>query len=382
MNGTKNITIETASLSDMPKQEDFLLNPRVQENYNLLQDMGIFRYIESLNREIKDYKDLFSSVLSIFHHNALENILDTVVVQINHRINLSSVIFLWKSFQNKDEITIKGYKDQRIVDTGLLLESIAPFESFFQEHPKSISYHDLIVQMSYIAPVRELEKVKPELIVPILGHSGLYGLILIGGKIHGERFSSTELIFIQQFMSFVSLAIQNHLNYDHSMRDVKTGLYNYGFFMTRMTEELARMKRNEYASSIIVIDVDFFKRFNDTYGHVAGDKVLESIAAMIKHGVRLEDVPARFGGEEFTILLPDTSSEAAWCVAERLRKSIAALVVPWEKSLSQVTISLGIFTFSNMSDILVTEIIDRADKALYKSKERGRNCTTIWEPNL
>lgn len=373
----KNIKIDTAA-----KYQDFLSTPIVQENFTLLHNLGIIPYIDSLNAKIQDYQDLLSNVFGIFRHTALDDILETAVFHITNRVNPASIIFLWKSFQNKDEITVKGYKQYKLVDTNLHIHSIAPFEFFFKQYSQCmITYADLVSQMNNADAARDLSTVNPELIIPILSPSSLYGLILVSGKIEKGGFSDMELIFVQHFMYFVSLAIQNYLNYDHSLRDVKTGLYNYGFFMTRLTEELARMRRNEYVSSVIVIDVDFFKRFNDTYGHVAGDRVLEHIAALIKQGVRLEDVPSRFGGEEFTLLLPDTNSEEAWGVAERLRRSISRLVVPWEVPLSSVTISLGIFTFDNSTDS-ITEIVDRADKALYKSKELGRNCTTLWTSDL
>jgi diguanylate cyclase (GGDEF)-like protein len=374
--------LKNIQINNTAKQQEFLSNPKVQKNHTLLQDLGVFQYINSLNKQINDYQILFSNGLSIFHHITIDDMLDTAVLQLANHIKSVSSVFLWKSFQNKDEVTIKEYKNNKLTNTGLYLESMAPFELFFRQHPKPIiTYSDLVNQMNNPDAAQALDKVSPELIIPILGHSSLYGLILIGSKIGKEPFSIQELVFIRNFMAIVSLAIQNNLNYDHSVRDVKTGLYNYGFFMTRLTEELARMKRNSYVSSIIVIDVDFFKKFNDTYGHLAGDRVLEHIAAKIKKGVRIEDVPSRFGGEEFTVLLPDTNIQAAWGVAERLRTIVAQLVIPWEIPLSPVTISLGLFTFDKTIDS-ITEIVDRADKAMYKSKERGRNCTTIWKPGL
>jgi diguanylate cyclase (GGDEF)-like protein len=103
---------------------------------------------------------------------------------------------------------------------------------------------------------------------------------------------------------------------------------------------------------------------------------------MIKQGVRSEDVPSRFGGEEFTVLLPNSDRDTVWMVAERLRTSIAAMKVPWEPPLPQVTISLGVYTFDRNSDADAEEIIHRADEALYLSKERGRNRSTAWGSGL
>ena len=132
----------------------------------------------------------------------------------------------------------------------------------------------------------------------------------------------------------------------------------------------------------MVMDVDKFKIFNDTYGHLAGDKVLESLAFTIKQAVRAEDIPSRFGGEEFTVLLPNTPRQTAWLVAERLRTAVAAMKVPWEPPLPQVTISLGLVSFDNRTNAAADDIISRADEALYQSKENGRNRTSVWGAGL
>ncbi|MDR1398520.1 MAG: GGDEF domain-containing protein [Treponema sp.] len=338
--------------------------------------------IDALKAEIHTYKKLFSSVLDIFNHTVLDAIMDSAVSHIVENSQLGFIVFLWRPFQNREDISIKVYKNCEIVDTQFHLETITPFEHFFRENPAPISFAELHARMNKHEVVDALLPVNPELVMPVQSPSGLYGLILIGGKVQSEVFSSTGLAFLKQLMAFVSLAIQNHLNYDHSLRDGKTSLYNHSFFMTRLNEEISRIKRNSFASSVIVIDVDSFKCFNDQYGHMAGDRVLEHIAAIIKQSVRLEDIPSRFGGEEFTVLLPNTCAESAWFVAERLRVSIANVHVQWEPSLPQVTISLGIFTFDESYDLTAGEIISRADSALYESKRQGKNCTTMWKPGL
>ena len=116
--------------------------------------------------------------------------------------------------------------------------------------------------------------------------------------------------------------------------------------------------------------------------HIAGDRVLESLAITIKQTLRTEDVPSRFGGEEFSALLPDTGKEQALLTAERLRSTLATVKVPWEPPLPQVTISLGIFTFGKNTNLNSEDIIKRADEALYLSKELGRNRSTAWGVGL
>ncbi|MDR1098959.1 MAG: GGDEF domain-containing protein [Treponema sp.] len=363
-------------------EEEFLSNPKIVENFSFLQEIGVFKHIDNLNREIRNYKSLLSGGLDIFNRTSIDEIMDATVWQISDHFLPSFLAFLWKPIQNKDEITIKAYKNYKPVDINIKLDSISPFEAFFQQYPKPINFELLSFELKNDAAVKPLEEVRPEIIIPILGPFGLYGIIVVGRKILEDGYTQEELIFIQQLMAFVSQAIKNHLHYEHSLRDVKTGLYNHGFFMTRINEEVARTKRAGYMSSLIVMDVDKFKNFNDSFGHMAGDRVLESIAFMIKQTVRTEDIPSRFGGEEFTVLLPSTEKGTAWAVAERLRTSIAGMKVPWEPPLPQVTISLGLYTFDRDSATSAEEILSRADEALYLSKERGRNRTTIWGSGL
>jgi diguanylate cyclase (GGDEF)-like protein len=359
-----------------------LSNPKIVENSALLKEIGVFDFIEKLGREIHNYKTLLSRGLDIFNRTSINEIMDATVFQISDHFMPSFIAFLWKPVQTRKDITIKAYKNNKPVDMYLHIDNITLFEAFFKKFPRPINFDLLASELNNEEAVKPYLEIDPEIAVPILGPLGLYGIILIGKKNHDSEYSQEELYFLELLMSFVSQAIKNHLHYEYSLRDVKTGLYNHGFLLTRLREEVARTKRNGYASSLIVMDVDKFKGFNDSYGHLAGDEVLENLAQTIKQSVRAEDIPSRFGGEEFTVLLPNTDKEAVWIVAERLRINIAEMQVPWEVPLPQVTVSVGIYTFDQNSPADETNIIRRADEALYISKERGRNRCTLWNPGI
>jgi diguanylate cyclase (GGDEF)-like protein len=361
---------------------EFYADPKVAEHYGLLKEIGVFRRIDGLKKEIRDNRDLISAGLDIMNRTSLEDIMDTTVVRISDRFRPSFIAFLWKPILTRDEITIRAYRNHRPADLGIRMYSIAPFESFFRGHPGPVSYPRLAAELADPGVSRTLEKLRPEIIIPMAGGFGLYGIILMGPATGGEHFSGGELTFIEQLMAFVTQGITNYLNYQHSLRDVKTGLYNHGFFVHRLGEEIARTRRGAYASSVIVMDVDEFKKVNDAFGHMAGDKVLENLAITIKQMVRLEDVPSRFGGEEFTVLLPESGADGAWLVSERLRNTVAAMRVPWDPPLPPVTISLGICGFDHRERLSADNIIQRADAALYVSKQRGRNRSTIWKPEM
>jgi diguanylate cyclase (GGDEF)-like protein len=371
-----------AGISSDTGRNEFYSSPDIIRHTPLLQEIGVLDYVEALTREIRNYKSLLARGLDIFNRTNIDEIMDTTVYQISDHFLPSFIAFIWKPIQTRNDITLKAYKNYKPVDINLKIDCITPFEEFFKKYPRPINFELLALQLNNDEAVQPYLDIQTEIAVPILGPFGLYGIILIGRKILEGEYNYEELFFLHQLMSFVSQAIQNHLHYEHSLRDVKTGLYNHGFFLTRLSEEILRARRNSFCSSVIVMDVDKFKIFNDTYGHLAGDKVLEQLAIVIKQGVRGDDIPSRFGGEEFTVLLPHTDKMSAWIVAERLRISVAEMKVEWEVPLPQVTISIGIHDFDQNSNLDVNGIIRRADDALYTSKLEGRNRCTIWNPGM
>ena len=363
-------------------EEKFLSNPRILENYSFLQEIGVFSFIDSIAREVYNYKTLLTKGLDIFNQTNIIDIMDSTVQQLSYHFLPSFIAFIWKPLQNRPDVTIQAYRNYSPFDIDLKIDNITLFEPFFQQSSKPITFEALSNVLQHHPDLAPYKAIQPEIVIPIIGPLGLYGIILVGSKDRNEEYTDEELEFIKYLMAFMAQAIKNHLHYEHSLRDAKTGLYNHGFFMDRLNVEISHTKRKRYETSVIVSDVDKFKHFNDTYGHIAGDQVLEKLAQVIKQSVRDNDVPARFGGEEFTIMLPQTDITIAWIVAERLRNNVAEMRVPWEVELPQVTISLGIFSFNNDNKLGATDVLRRADEALYVSKARGRNRSTIWEPGL
>ena len=165
---------------------------------------------------------------------------------------------------------------------------------------------------------------------------------------------------------------------EHATIDALTGLNNRHQFHTRLHSEIANAKRQKTSLCCIMTDIDFFKSVNDTYGHAVGDCVLKTVAKTIKKELREYDIPSRYGGEEFTILLPNTSLEEATLVAERLRSQIEKKKINIEDyrvdnvSSISVTISIGVSQFNNKMKE-PEELYRSADSALYRAKESGRN---------
>jgi diguanylate cyclase (GGDEF)-like protein len=155
--------------------------------------------------------------------------------------------------------------------------------------------------------------------------------------------------------------------------DGLTGLYNRSTFVEVSRQELARAQRQTSNTTILLLDLDFFKHVNDTWGHPAGDAVLKNVAFIANNTVRATDLVGRLGGEEFIVLLPNTSLEAARGLAEKLRANIERHPTPWESGVIKTTISIGLASTTAAEKLDFDLLYTAADKALYLAKERGRN---------
>jgi len=160
-----------------------------------------------------------------------------------------------------------------------------------------------------------------------------------------------------------------------SYTDDLTGIYNHRFFIQQLTLEVERQKRYASPLSLLMIDIDYFKHYNDTNGHLAGDQVLKAIAILIQRGVRQSDIVARYGGEEFSAILINAGREKAFEIAERVRRNVGDTRIPNEGAQpnKNLTVSVGVATFSSSISTL-TDLIREADHALYRAKKAGRNC--------
>jgi diguanylate cyclase (GGDEF)-like protein len=162
-----------------------------------------------------------------------------------------------------------------------------------------------------------------------------------------------------------------------ALSDSLTKLANRRAGEDRAHTEIARSKRHKRPLSLLLVDVDFFKRINDVDGHLVGDQVLRALARTLETTARTSDTVARMGGEEFMVLAPETTEDGARKAAERLRGAVDSLVIPTDKGPRSITISIGVAVLDDDVDSL-HELWRRADVALYESKRAGRNRATMW----
>lgn len=229
------------------------------------------------------------------------------------------------------------------------------------------------------------------LIVPIVFNDEVLGTLFLRTRRRKEGFVKKEIDFCRIVANSSFHAIRNAKLFEKvtkekeylkeiAVKDHLTSLYNHNFFYSRLEEEFERAIRYEAPLSLIMMDIDDFKRINDSYGHRAGDEVLKEVSTMIKRGVRKTDILARYGGEEFVIILTHTPLKGAIDEAERLREliqshSYAGLIK------ESITLSFGVAAFPHRNVVNSGDLVNHADDALYKAKRDGKNCVRYFNFN-
>ena len=225
------------------------------------------------------------------------------------------------------------------------------------------------------------ELVKSIVSVPLKIRGKIEGVINVDKSLKDEIFDTDDLELLSAFADEAAIAIQNvHLQQQMknlAITDELTGLYNFRYLMERLEEELKRAQRYKRPLAMIMADIDRFKECNDIFGHLEGNKVLKSLAYVLKVNVREIDIVGRYGGEEFIIILPEAGKEEAQEIAERIRSKVEKYNFminkkPSEEIEKKLTLSLGV-TSCFQEVISAPSLIYKVDQALYQAKQKGRN---------
>jgi len=229
---------------------------------------------------------------------------------------------------------------------------------------------------------RVFKDLRIKIAVPMIYRYQLVGFLGLGYKILNDDYKQHDYEFLSTIAPLAANAVSNAKLYEMAILDGLTRLFLGRYFQQRCKEELKRAARYKKEISFIMWDIDFFKKINDHYGHLVGDTVLRELAQLFKKSIRQEiDLVSRYGGEEFVMLLPDTSPEGAMLLAERLRQKVSEF--PFSEGTIQLTISGGISSFpADGADY--TALIHQADLRLYEAKRSGRNkvCSAAMKSKL
>jgi diguanylate cyclase (GGDEF)-like protein len=219
-------------------------------------------------------------------------------------------------------------------------------------------------------------------IAPLVCHDRVVGVLNLADKMSGDGFSQEDITLIELFSQLVGASIGNIKLFEKTQRqavtDGLTGLANHKTFYEMLERELWRSRRYGGQISVIMVDIDNLKEINDTYGHREGDRAIKEVSRKIKECIRQIDIAARYGGDEFAIILPNTPLSDAVVVAERMVNAVAGSPIILKKKEVALSISVGLGQYD--SDVSPEDITSRSDQALYKAQQAGTNTFKIFEP--
>lgn len=294
------------------------------------------------------------------------------------RMTLEDLISCYEEFKNNpsqlDQL-VKSIKIPLREDGGVL--ALAAMEGM------PIEVLDDEVRSKINDLVLDILKADKFIIVPLKAKDKVIGVIFADNIYSQKPITKEDIKILTMFANHAGLAIENsklyhqalHLSYTDSL----TGIYNHGRFQYLLEEKLKEAEENNQPLSLIMIDIDNFKNYNDRLGHPAGDEVIKKIAEIIKNSCRKQDIPARYGGEEFALILPNTNKEEARIIGERIRKKIADYPFKDKETQPQgaITVSVGIATFPEDAEDK-KELIQKADLALFTAKNKGKNQVVVY----
>ncbi len=344
---------------------------------NTLTTLG--RETETLRLKIGDYKlesELLAALNNIIEVFSQEPDVETVISRVAislRQLFRGETVLVWVYSGKSSNISLRVVEGEEFkMDDEAIEEVILRGNSVLINNLASFSKYKSFVEAGFVSI----------LIAPLKRRNEVYGLLGVFCRF-GRNFSSKDLDLLTVASRQISLLIENADLLDKtkllSLTDGLTDLYNRRHFQKVIETEIEKAKKNNWKLSLAMSDLDYFKNYNDTNGHLAGDKALRQVANLFKEGTKGSDTVARYGGEEFAIIFPNTTKENSLKVCQRLGESIKAFKFPNEEKQpnKDFTISIGLATFPNDAT-LPEELIGKADAALYQAKESGRDrvCAT------
>lgn len=269
---------------------------------------------------------------------------------------------------------------------GLRFKETEGLISMMHERQETVSIPDTTKEPRYLHYKGQRMRDGSALVVPMAYRDRLVGAFAFN-RPELDAFTDSDIRILETAARTAALAIVNAQLHEQTVElaitDALTGLSNRRHLERRLEMEFARAERFEHSVSVIMIDIDHFKAYNDQHGHPKGDQVLKQLAGVLREQVRSIDTLARYGGEEFTLILPRSKQKRALEVAEKLRAAVEAAHFPGEETqpLGKVTLSLGVACYPDDADTRQA-LIDRADAALYLAKDGGRNRTVGYKPGM
>ena len=346
-----------------------------------LETLDFEETIDDYKKQIFDLNTMLEIGKTLNASLSLKDVLDIIVLTCNGHFHSSDAVILL-STDGKDQPYFEYASEKK----NIRILSSDPFIHFMNENQGVTLANELKNDTSLKHVHNLFTEQGIHLVIPLRFKDSINGILCLKEKEKefGTDYTEDEKNYVEILAGFASVAIANARLYEIATVDMKTKLYNHGYFLNQLIEEIARSERYKSDLALMMIDIDHFKKINDTFGHMTGDEVLIKVAHTLRNQVRAFDVPARFGGEEFAVILPETDRKSACIVAERLRRSIEALSFTpsgegeGSRSSFGITISIGVAGFLHSAHMTDDILIELADRALYQAKQKGRNQVVLF----
>lgn len=340
----------------------------------IMQTLGKMRSYIEIERFAKGFKALHEASIMLSASLSVEKIAEEFVGLVSGMLTSSAVGFFVADKGKLRVIAKRGFEPEK--------ESFYPRDTFFDliiknKQPIHFSHLD---KKQGVYPFK-ISDTKTFLGIPIISESDVLGILAIASK-EPDAISSFQDHLLKIVANQTAMCMTNARLHKEvgrlAVTDGLTGLYNHKHFQERLDEEFQRIERIPQSLSLMLIDIDHFKKINDVYGHPAGDTILAALATILRRVLRGIDILARYGGEEFAAVLINTETGGAKKMAERLRSAVINNPFFINENRLTTTLSIGVATYPHDA-VTKEELIDKADKALYHAKENGRNQVCAWK---
>jgi diguanylate cyclase (GGDEF)-like protein len=344
------------------------------------------RDLRTAHQKLKDISEITEAILSTMR---LEEILKLVMRDIRKEFDFDQVfLYHLEKVENRKllrciaspwAVSIKGISRYNIFveeTPGILSLSIKERKPYIVEDASSDSRVEPLI-------INEL-KLKSFAVIPIVVKNGPPGALIVSQSNLKRKITEDDFAPLLLFANQVGIAIENAklLKYTEELTrvDELTQVYNQREFQRRLPEDIELTRRYAHFLSLAMLDIDDFKHYNDTNGHPAGDMVLKQLSQILISNLRRTDVPFRYGGEEFAVILPATSREGALIILEKVRKEVENFSFEYREKQpgGKVTVSIGIATYP-IDTKNAQDLVNSADKALYRAKATGKNRTYLYK---
>jgi diguanylate cyclase (GGDEF)-like protein len=365
------------------KVEEFEINSEMDLSYDklieknqMLEDSNTMLAVS--NAELFTVQYIVKEIHTTLNIKDLSNKVNDIIIGIMGATNCS-LLFLdnekkrFKLYGNTIKAKEKQIEFVENINCDILFNAVKSGNAFYDNYATEATF-----------PFIRGRNVGSIMIVPISRDSKKSGVAIVEHSINeyfsDEKLRLMEVVGQQILLAFEKVELYNRV-LDIAVRDGLTGVYNRVFFQQKLNEEIKRARNSGFEVTLVILDIDHFKGFNDTYGHTFGDKVIKHTVEVVKSSLRKGDVIARFGGEEFVIILPTANSNEAYKKIDSLRQNLQNTTIKDNEIEAGITASFGIASFPH-SATTDDALIRAADEALYEAKNSGRNCVKVFNSVL